>query len=360
MAALLSTAPMAASAQASGVLSKGALTGVPTTVRSAGAQRATRTGQPLKPTKPSLSSPTPLSSKRPPAALSAEGAAAFPYATMAAAASTSGRAALGTPAKLGSRPESREAADTEGVAPRKPPISPAKGITLAAMGASTTGSSGRDKTQPLPPSGRAVGAGEAGMQQLDAGGGGADASATSLFRQTSQQQQQRTGGTNRMDTLGSGSRTEDTDPDLIEELIAGTAAATAATAAQLQLVGLQQFSGEGATRVVHVKSTTKSKPKDAGAATSGAAGLGGGASAAVLAAGVGWGLPSAAPAGLGGALGSGGGVAGHMDAAEQARLQQELVKKRKLRGVRKAFGLQPTPLQDSSAQVVELGAGSWQ
>lgn len=355
MAALLSTAPMAASAQASGVLSKGALTGVPATVRSASAQRATRTGQPLKPTKPSLSSPTPLSSKRPPAAPSAEGAAASPYVMMAAAAST--RAALGMPAK---RPESREAADTEGVAPRKPPISPAKGIALAAMGALTIGSSGRDKTQPLPPSCRAVGAGEAGMQQLDAGGGGADASATSLFRQTSQQQQQRTGGTNRMDTLGSGSRTADTDPDLIEELIAGTAAAIAATAAQPQLVGLQQFSGEGAMRVVHVKSTTKSRPKDAGAVTSAAAGLGEGASAAVLAAGVGWGLPSAAPEGLGGALGSGGGVAGHMDAAEQARLQQELVKKRKLRGVRKAFGLQPTPLQDSSAQVVELGAGSWQ
>ena len=122
------------------------------------------------------------------------------------------------------------------------------------------------------------------------------------------------------------------DLDLIEELIAGCS-----SAASGQLEGLKQFSVESAAKVVHMRATATRKAVD-----------GNGSTAAVIAAGVGWGLGSGTPPSSIN-LDSGGNAA-----------EAELVKKRQIRNVRKAFGLEPTPLHDASAQLLEVGAGAWQ
>ena len=152
------------------------------------------------------------------------------------------------------------------------------------------------------------------------------------------------GGLNKMDVLdGRG----DVDLDLIEELIAGLSSGTGSEQQQ-QLQGLQQFSVESASRVVHVRAAAAKKVE--------------GVSSAVVAAGVGWGL------GSGGGVGEAAGASpvvvqgseGPSSKDEAVQRELELAKKRQLRSVRKAFGLQPTPLQDTSAQLLELGAGAWQ
>ena len=122
------------------------------------------------------------------------------------------------------------------------------------------------------------------------------------------------------------------DLDLIEELIAGCS-----SAASGKLEGLQQFSVESTTKVVHIRATTTRKLME-----------GNGSTAAVIAAGVGWGLESGTPS-----------SSINLDSRGNAA-EAELVKKRQIRNVRKAFGLQPTPLHDSSAQLLEVGAGAWQ
>ena len=123
------------------------------------------------------------------------------------------------------------------------------------------------------------------------------------------------------------------DLDLIEELIAGTSSAGAGDASSGKLQGLQQFSVESTTKVVHVRATTTRKVTES--------------SSSVLETGVGWGLGSAPPS------------ATYVE-SQGCEIAAELVRKRQLRNVRKAFGLQPTPLHDSSAQLIEVGAGAWQ
>ena len=155
------------------------------------------------------------------------------------------------------------------------------------------------------------------------------------------------GGLNKMDVLGAQGGV---DLDLIEELIAGLSSGSGAEQQQQQLQGLQQFSVESASRVVHVRAAAAKK-------------AGEGMSSAVVAAGVGWGLGSG---GGGGSENAGSspvvvqGVEGPSSKDESVQHELELAKKRQLRSVRKAFGLQPTPLQDTSAQLLELGAGAWQ
>jgi hypothetical protein len=180
-------------------------------------------------------------------------------------------------------------------------------------------------------------------QQLDQRQGITTEEADSLHIDLSEQQR-RQHGLNKMDALaGSYRDTGDADPELIEELMAGSSGHQKDL--EQQLHGLQQFRTEKACKVVYMK-TAQSK-KDSSAA-------------AVLAAGVGWGLKpnncisnsgwedkSASPPAL-------------LDVAEKGRLEVDLVKKRQIRGVRKAFGLEPTVLHDTSAQVIECGAGKWQ
>ena len=155
------------------------------------------------------------------------------------------------------------------------------------------------------------------------------------------------GGLNKMDVLDARGGV---DLDLIEELIAGLSSGSGADQQQQQLQGLQQFSVESASRVVHVRAAAAKKAVVEGV------------SSAVVAAGVGWGLGS----GGGGGEAAGAspvvvqGVEGPSSKDEAVQRELELAKKRQLRSVRKAFGLQPTPLQDTSAQLLELGAGAWQ
>ena len=158
-------------------------------------------------------------------------------------------------------------------------------------------------------------------------------------------------GLHKMDVLGGGTGGT-VDLELIEELIAGTT--TGVSDEGQQMHGLQQFRVESTSKVVHIKAASLRK------AVEGSGGGGGGASAVVVAGGAGWGMP----------LGDGGGqatvgplplpVVAPESKAEAQQLQAELAKKRQLRNVRKAFGLQPTPLSDTSAQVQEVGAGAWQ
>lgn len=67
----------------------------------------------------------------------------------------------------------------------------------------------------------------------------------------------------------------------------------------------------------------------------------------MLAAGVGWGM-------------GGRSAAAPIPAKEAKQLKKELAKKQQIWKVRKTFGLEPTPMSDSTAQVQELGAGAWQ
>jgi hypothetical protein len=128
------------------------------------------------------------------------------------------------------------------------------------------------------------------------------------------------------------------DPDLIEELIAGGSQSSHLCEERLQ--GLQQFSTEAAGQVVEVKAARRQDSST-------------GSVAMAVAAGVGWGLAgnpsstSSAPCLV------------LDEAVDKTRLQQELVRKRQIRSVRKVFGLEPTPLLNASAQVMEIGAGAW-
>ena len=152
------------------------------------------------------------------------------------------------------------------------------------------------------------------------------------------------GGLNRMDVLAARGGV---DLDLIEELIAGLSS-DAGAEQQQQLQGLQQFSVESASRVVHVRAAAAKKAVVEGV------------SSAVVAAGIGWGLGSGGGENAGASPVVVQGAEGPSSKDEAAQRELELAKKRQLRSVRKAFGLQPTPLQDTSAQLLELGAGAWQ
>ncbi|GAX73866.1 hypothetical protein CEUSTIGMA_g1316.t1 [Chlamydomonas eustigma] len=141
---------------------------------------------------------------------------------------------------------------------------------------------------------------------------------------------------NKMDML---SAHNNVDQELIEELIAG--GSNSSHFGEERLQGLHQFSTEAAGKVVEVRAARRQDSSSTGSV------------AMVVAAGVGWGLAgnpasvSSVPLMVN-------------EAVDQNRLKQELVKKRQIRTVRKAFGLEPTPLHDSSAQVIEIGAGAWQ
>ena len=79
-----------------------------------------------------------------------------------------------------------------------------------------------------------------------------------------------------------------------------------------------------------------------------------GASTKVLG-GVGWGLAASSAAASS--------LSPHVmprSKQQAAAAQAEMQKKQSLWKVRKTFGLEPAPQHDSSAQVVECGAGAWQ
>eukprot|EP00955_Chlamydomonas_euryale_P042126 352210-Chlamydomonas_euryale.AAC.8 len=148
---------------------------------------------------------------------------------------------------------------------------------------------------------------------------------------------------NTMAVLDGGPRPAgDADEELIEELIAS--ASGGGVAHEAQMCGLTHFSTQpAASSKLQMRTAVRRQESGNGA--------GAGLSSAVLASAVGWGC--GAPAGLApGVL-----VA---DPMEVKKLKSELDKKRQLRSMRKAFGLEAMKLADGSASVQECGAGAWQ
>lgn len=252
-------------------------------------------------------------------------------------------AAAGTNAKLRSTSAHRTTRTSPSSQPLKPTLSGGArrpSTELAPKSASASGASPSKPPAGKKPSTSPYSSGSPakppparphGMEVLQRGSDGGEQPSTSSGGGGS-------GSLNTMDVLND-RRQGGPDQELIEELMAaGSSASHHPGGPEEHLQGLQQFSTDsgGGSKVVRVRATSLKKS---------------GSTKAVLASGVGWGLSGGSgmhpPAPL---------IA---DKNESKQLQQELVKKRQLRGVRTAFGLPATVLQDQSASVVEIGAGTW-